>query len=79
MEDLCYILLSAHTELYGNSQTSENEVKTSYNWWEGYFEICDTDVYINPGPEEANWSGSALFVIKYVNLYQQPGAWNLTG
>ena len=21
--------------------------------------------------EEANWSGSALFVIKYVNLYQQ--------
>ena len=22
--------------------------------------------------EEANWSGSALFVIKYVNLYQQP-------
>ena len=41
---------------------------------------------INPGPafansvdpdrlasEEANRSGSALFVIKYVNLYQQPG------
>ena len=22
---------------------------------------------------EANWSGSALFVIQYVNLYQQPG------
>ena len=22
--------------------------------------------------EEANWSGSALFVIKYVNLIQQP-------
>ena len=22
---------------------------------------------------EDNWSGSALFVIKYVNLYQQPG------
>ena len=22
-------------------------------------------------PEEANWSGSALFVIKYVNLYQK--------
>ena len=29
--------------------------------------------------EEANWSGSALFVIKYVNLYQQPGWSNLTG
>ena len=24
--------------------------------------------------EEANWSGSALFVIQYVNLYQQPGS-----
>ena len=22
--------------------------------------------------EEANWSGSALFVIKYVNVYQNP-------
>ena len=29
--------------------------------------------------EEANWSGSALFVIKYVNLYQQPGSGNLIG
>ena len=29
--------------------------------------------------EEANWSGSAPFVIKYVNLYQQPGASNLIG
>ena len=29
--------------------------------------------------EEANGSGSALFVIQYVNLYQQPGSSNLTG
>ena len=29
--------------------------------------------------EEANWSESALFVIKYVNLYQQPGSSNLIG
>ena len=28
---------------------------------------------------EANWSGSALFVIKYVNFYQKPGSSNLTG
>ena len=28
---------------------------------------------------EANWSGSALFVIKYVNLYQQPGSSILIG
>ena len=29
--------------------------------------------------EEANWSGSALFVIQYVNLYQQSGLSNLIG
>ena len=29
--------------------------------------------------EEANWSGSALFAIKYVNLYQYPGSSNLIG
>ena len=29
--------------------------------------------------EEANWSGSAMFVIKYVNLYQQSGLNNLNG
>ena len=29
--------------------------------------------------EEANWSRSALFVIKYVNFYQKPGSSNLIG
>ena len=29
--------------------------------------------------EEANWSGSALFANKYMNLYQQSGSNNLTG
>ena len=29
--------------------------------------------------EEANWSGSAQFVIKYVNFYQKPGSSNLIG
>ena len=28
---------------------------------------------------EANWSGSSLFAIKYVNLYQQSGSSNLIG
>ena len=28
---------------------------------------------------EANWSGSALFVIMYVNSYQQPGSSKLIG
>ena len=29
--------------------------------------------------EEANWSGSALFAIKYVDLLQQSGSRNLIG
>ena len=29
--------------------------------------------------EEANWSGSTLFAIQYVNLYQQSGSSNLIG
>ena len=29
--------------------------------------------------EVANWSGSALFVIKYVNFYQKHGSSNLIG
>ena len=29
--------------------------------------------------EEANWSGSALFVIKYVNFYQKTRSSNLIG
>ena len=29
--------------------------------------------------EEPNWSGSALFVIKYVTLYQQSRSSNLNG
>ena len=28
---------------------------------------------------EANWSGSALFVICYVNFYRKPGSSNLIG
>ena len=29
--------------------------------------------------DEANWSGSALFVIKHVNFFQKPGSSNLIG
>ena len=29
--------------------------------------------------EEASWSGSALFVINYVNFYQKPGSSKLIG
>ena len=37
---------------------------------------------VNPdqlASEEANWSGSALFVIKYVNFYQKLRSSNLIG
>ena len=34
---------------------------------------------VDPDQLDANWSGSALFAIKYVNLYQQPGSSNLIG
>ena len=37
---------------------------------------------VNPdqlASEEANWSGSALFVNKYMNFYQKPGSSNLIG
>ena len=29
--------------------------------------------------EEANWSGSALLAMKYVNFYQQSGSSNMIG
>ena len=51
-----------------------------------------TLVLLNPDPtfansvdpdqlasSEANWSGSALFVIKYLNLYEQLGSSHLIG
>ena len=55
--------------------------------------LRDKDIRIfNPSPalvnsvdpdqlasSEANWSWSTLFVIKYLNLYQQPGSSNLIG
>ena len=29
--------------------------------------------------KEENWSGTAVFIIKYVNFYQNPGSNNLIG
>ena len=42
----------------------------------GYANSVDPDQLAS---EEANWSGSALFVIQYENLYQLPGSNNLIG
>ena len=45
-----------------------------------YWRIMYTLVLMNPGTsEEANRSDSALFAIKYVNLYKQSGSSNLIG
>ena len=45
--------------------------------------ICPVVAYsVDPdhlASSEANYSGSTLFVIKYVNLYPQPGSSNLIG
>ena len=56
--------------------------------------IRNEDIKVNPGPAgpgyappcqtvqiqiKKHWSGSALFVIQYVNLNQQPGSINLIG
>ena len=39
----------------------------------------DQVIWLDPDQLASDWSGSALFVIYYVNLYQQPGSSNLTG
>ena len=57
-----------------------------FYWWR-YTYGCSTFYFFSPRainpclaqPEEANWSGSVLFVIQYVNLYQQTGSSNLIG
>ena len=43
---------------------------------EGFTNCVDPDQLAS---EEANWFGSALFAIHYVNLYQQSGSSNLIG
>ena len=43
--------------------------------------VLANSVHVDPDQldsEEAKWSGSAPFVIKYVNFYQKPGSSNLT-
>ena len=40
--------------------------------------ICPTELQLNSCHAVANLSGSALFVIQYVNLHQQSGLSNLT-
>ena len=49
------------------------------DWWsESFFHgWLETKILFLFYSEEANWSGSALFAIKYVNLYQQYGSSNL--
>ena len=74
---------------YSDKYISNVSTKTCYGYsLEVPSEVCWTQVYpafansVDPdqlASAEANWSGSALFVIKYVNLYQQSGSSNLIG
>ena len=45
----------------------------------GYALLCKQKRSRSLTSSEANWSGSSLFVIKYVNLYQQSWPINLIG
>ena len=47
--------------------------------WNKVLEILGHLPYPKIQTEEENWSGSALFVIQYVNLYQHSGSSNLIG
>ena len=49
-------------------------IKTDFHH---FYSVKGQKQNLNPGPdqlasEEANWSGSALFVIEYANFYQKP-------
>ena len=78
---LKWVKLDGHT-VQGNN--ADMEIYTSFFYFFEKFQILTLVLLkpdipclcsVNPdqlGSEEANWSGSALFVIKYVNLYQQP-------
>ena len=56
---------------------------TEYEPWFSWAWICPAfENSVDPdqlASEEANWSGSALFVIQYVSLYGQSGLSNLIG
>ena len=47
--------------------------------WDSWFrdQICNKRIGKNP--EEAIWSGSTLFVIQFVNLYEQTTSSDLIG
>ena len=47
-------------------------------WSGGVYPPSYVRVFVHPS-EEANRSGSGLFVIEYPNLYQQPGSSNMIG
>ena len=43
------------------------------------YPVLANSVDLDQLASEAIWSGSALFVIKYVNFYQKPASSNLIG
>ena len=56
---------------------SRNEPLSCWTWiYPAFANSVDPDQLAS---EEANWSESALFAIKFANLYQKPGLSNLIG
>ena len=52
-------------------------IQLSHRGWLRIYSASANSVDPDQLASEANWSGSALFAIKYVNLYQEPGSSNL--
>ena len=68
-----------HTQLifkYIRLNVNPCPAEPGYTMYPAFANSVDPDQLAS---EEANWSGSALFVIKYLNLYEQLRSSNLIG
>ena len=62
--------------IYGSLKVNPCPAEPGYTLYPAFANSVDPDQLAS---EEANWSGSALFAIKYLNLYQQSGSSDLIG
>ena len=77
---LCiYIFLSRGTDVPFDINLPPNTIKPLTCWTRICHAFANSEDPDQLASEEASWSGSALFAIKYVNLYQQSGSNNPIG
>ena len=72
-----WLHISSIIECYRTGKTGQ--VLTLVSWTQICPAIANSVDPDQLASEEANWSGSALLVIKYVNLYQQTEVSNMIG